>query len=213
MKTAYVLAAVAISLIGTQAAAPFEARAQPVDTVRWQVMGVRRCPRADSLFGRYWRSHASSIRAWYSRRRDETTLRTPDRKVSWQKVGPSRLVGTEAFIRVSGRNQTTDSGRIELAMHFVDSIYRSSAQATLDLQIGDTTHLEIRDPQVDYVTGPNVNGIPVIVTYLLTPAQSLAPAGLPREVKGTMGPYPFILYDWELWDINSIYRGSFCGVE
>jgi hypothetical protein len=210
MKPLSLLTALTVALLGGHAAAAPGARAQARDTVQWKVTGVRYCARADSLFGRFWRSHASSVRVGYSRARDVTTVRTPDRKVSWQ-AGASRLVGTEAIIEVPGRDARTDSARIELYLRFVDSIYRTSEQAHLDLQVDDSTHLDFPQPQVDYPMGARITGVPLVVTVSLTPAQSFALARA-REVKGTMGPFAFMFYDWELWDINAVYRGSVCGV-
>jgi hypothetical protein len=212
MRSPTLLAALTVPFIGLCTGAPRRARAQ-VDTVRWRVTAAIRCSQADSLFGRYWRSHASSIRVGYSRRRDVTTLKTPDRHVSWQQSGSSRLVGTEAVIRVPGQQARLDSARIELTMRFIDSTYRSPAQANLTFVIDDSVRIEIPEPEVEYVTGPQVRGIGLLLTVPLTPEQSRALARLPRQVTGTMGPIPFFLYDWELWDLNSVYRGSVCGVE
>ncbi len=210
MKRGFPLAFAAVAFLGLPSRI---ANAQAVDTVRWHVTGVRRCAAADSLFGRFWRSHASAIRASYSRSRDMTTLWNPDRQVGWRQAGSSRLVGSEARIRVSGRQPHTDSARIELTLRFIDTVYRAPEQARLTFQIDDSVHFEIAEPQVDYVTVNGVTGIPLKLMVLLTPEQSLALASLPRSVKGTMGPYSFFLYDWELWDINSVYRGALCGIE
>jgi hypothetical protein len=210
MRPLSLLAAFSVTL-GAQVVGAPRAQAQARDTLQWRVTGVRGCARADTLFGRLWRSHATVVRVAYSRLRDTTVIRTPDRKVSWQPAGTSRLVGSEAAIQIAGQGQRADSARIRLSLRFVDSIYRTPEQAHVDLQ-ADTAHLAIDNPEVDYAMGARMRGIPLVVTFLLTPEQSLQVARA-HEVRGTMGPYPFMLYDWELWDINAIYRASFCGVE
>ncbi len=202
------LFALAMPLLGLHAVTPPRARAQGV-AEQWRLTGVVRCPRADTLFGRYWRSHAPAIRVRYSAVRDTTSLATRGRTSSWQ-IGSSRLAGTDAVIELPGREPKSDSARIELTLRFVDSIYRTSEQARLDLKIDDTVHLVIVAPRVDYATGVKVEGVPLIVSMLLTPEQSLMLAR-GHVVKGTMGPFPFFLFDWEMWDINAIYRASFCG--
>jgi hypothetical protein len=210
MRPLSLLAALTVPFLALETVQAPGALAQARDTVQWKVTGVRYCSRADSLFGRFWRSHSSSVRTGYSRERDVTTIRTPDRKLSWQ-MGASRLVGSEAIIQVHGRDARTDSARIELYLRFVDSIYRSAEQAHVDLQVDDSVHMQFVEPQVDYPMGARISGIPLVVTITLTPEQSLALARA-REVKGSMGPYSFILYDWEVWDINAVYRGTVCGV-
>jgi hypothetical protein len=211
MKPLSLLAAFTIPLLGVQAGMPSSVRAQAPDTVQWRVMGVHWCARADTLFGRQWRSHASIIRVSYSRRRDTTTITTPHRNLSWQQ-GSSRLKASESAIRLPGQLRPADSARIQLSLGFVDSIYRTPEQAQLDLFFDDSVHFQIQEPHIDYVMGVKSPGIPLVVTALLTPEQSLALARA-HTVRGTMGPIPFVLFDWELWEINAIYRGSFCGVE
>jgi hypothetical protein len=174
-------------------------------------MSARRCSRADTLFGRFWRSHASIIRVFYSERTNTTSLRTPDRGLSWEP-GSTRLVRVEPVIRIPGRLQREDSAEIELALSFADSIYRSPEQAPLELVINDTLHLRWEQPQVEYPMATARRGIPLIVTVNLNKEQSLALARA-RWLTGTMGPFPFSLKDWELWEINAIYRASFCGIE
>jgi len=214
MRPLSLLAAIAVPLLGAEAVMPVRVQAQVPEALQWRERGVRRpCPRADSLFGRFWRSHASAIRVRYSPQQDSITLRTPDRQVSWQQAGSSHLVGTEAIIRVPGQQPHSDSARIKMAFRFIDSIYRAPEQSHITLQVDDSAPMELPEPEVDYVPGPNPREIRLALTVLLTPEQSLALARLPRSVKGMMGPYPFIFYDWELWDINSIYRASFCGLD
>jgi hypothetical protein len=205
------IAAVTTALIGTLAAVGTRAQAQARDTAQYRVMGARRCPKADSLFGRLWRSHASIIRVRYSPNRDTTIIRTPHRSLSWQP-GATRLVVSESVIQIPGELRPADSARIELHLGFVDSVYRTPDQARLILQIDDSVQVEVPDPRVDFVMGVKTRGIPLVVTALLTPAQSLALAR-GHEVKGIMGPFPFSLYSWEMWEINAIYRGSSCGIE
>jgi hypothetical protein len=211
MRPVTLLAALTLTCLGAQAVTPPAARAQAPETVQWRRSGVRRCPRADSLFGRLYRSHRGGVRVGYAKSRDTTMIRTPDRRLSWEMLS-SHLVGSEALIRIPGQGQRTDSARILLSLRFVDSIYRTPEQAPLHLQVDDSVHMDIREPQVDYPMGAKIHGIPLVVTVLLTPEQSLALAGA-HEVRGTLGPYPFMLYDWELWDINAVYRASFCGID
>ena len=209
MKLVSLLAALAAPWLWSQAVPLARAQA-PSDAAQWRVSSVRYCPQADSLFGRMWRSHASGVRVAYSRAQNVTLIRTPDRRESWQTTA-SRLVGTEALIRVPGQGGRTDSGRVELVLRFVDSIYRTAEQAHLQLRIDDSVSVDVPEPAVDYPMGAKISGIPLAVTASLTPEQSLALARA-HEVKGTMGPFPFIFYDWEIWDINSVYRGSRCGI-
>jgi hypothetical protein len=211
MRPASLLAAVTAALLGGQAVGPPDLGAQAPEAVQWRIMSARRCARADSLFGRYWRSHASIIRVFYSQQRDTTTIRTPDRRLMWEP-GATRLVRVETAIRIPGRMQTVDSARIELSLSFADSMYRAPEQAALDLLIDDTLHIQVQEPQVDYPMVVARRGIPLVVTTLLTKEQSLALARA-RWLTGTMGPFRFSLKDWELWEINAIYRASFCGIE
>jgi hypothetical protein len=211
MRPASLLAAFTVALMGGQAVTPPDVQAQAAEAVQWRIMSARRCARADSLFGRYWRSHASIIRVFYSQRRDTTTIRTPDRGLMWEP-GSTRLVRVETAIRIPGRMQTVDSAQIELSLSFADSLYRTPEQAALDLVIDDTVHLRIQEPQVDYPIAVSRRGIPLVVTALLTKEQSLVLARA-RWLTGTMGPLPFSFKDWELWEINAIYRASFCGIE
>ena len=209
MKRVLLLGAVTVPLLA-QAVMPRGAVAQARDT-QWREARVRRCPRADTLFGRFWRSHPSPVRYGYSPQTDTTFIRTVTRTASWQ-VSSSNLVGSESEIRVIGRNPQVDSAQIALTLRFVDSTYRSPEQAHVDLRIDDTVHVEILEPQVDYPMVAGVRGVPLTVKFLLTAAQSFALARA-HEVRGTMGPYPFYLFDWELWDINSVYRTTVCGIE
>jgi hypothetical protein len=211
MRRVSLIAALTVPLLGAAAGAATGAQAQARDTAEFRIMGARRCPKADSLFGRLWRSHASIIRVRYSPARDTTIIRTPHRSLSWQP-GSSHLVVSESVIQIPGELRPADSARIELHLGFVDSIYRTPEQARLILQIDDSVQVDVQDPQVDFVMGVKTSGIPLVVTALLTPAQSLALAR-GHEVKGIMGPFPFSLYSWELWEINAIYRGSSCGIE
>lgn len=210
MRPVSLLAAITVPLLGLQAAWPASVQAQVYDTDQWRVSSVRLCPRADSLFGRLYRSHQTRVRVSYSRPRDTTTIRTLVRTGSWETTS-SRLVGTEIAVRIPGRERPADSARIELSFRFLDSLYRSPDQARLDLQVDDSAHIVVEEPQIDYPTGVNARGVALVVTVLLTPEQSLALVRA-REVRGTMGPYPFFFYSWELWDINAVYRASLCGV-
>ena len=205
------IAAATAALLTALAAAPPAAGAQGSEVVRWRVMSARRRARADTLFGRFWRSHASIIRVFYSERTNTTSLRTPDRGLSWEP-GSTRLVRVEPVIRIAGRHQTVDSAELELTLSFADSIYRTPGQAALELVINDTLHMPWAEPQVDYPMATARRGIPLIVTVTLTRDQSLALAGA-RWLTGTTGPFPFSLKNWKLWEIKAIYRASFCGIE
>lgn len=209
MRTISLLAVSTVAVLGAQAALPPGSRAQARDPIQWRVTAARYCAKADSVFGRLWRSHPSTVRVGFSRNRDTVVLHTPVRATSWE-AGGSRLVNTEAVIRAAGSLPIADSARIELTLSFLDSLFRSPEQARLDLQF-DSVHMEFAEPAVDYPLGPTATGVPLIVTVLLTAEQSLALARA-REIRGTMGPFPFFLYGWELWDINALYRASFCGV-
>jgi hypothetical protein len=213
MRPSSLLAVFTIPLLGLQAVMPPSVHAQARGAAQWQVKTVRRCARADTLFGRYWRSHASIVRVGYSPGRDTTTILTPDRNLAWE-VGSSRLVKIESVIQIPGQLRPADSARIELSLSFVDSIFRSPEQAPLRIELGlpnhDSMRIEILEPQVEYVTVGRTRGVPVVVKVLLTPSQSLALAGA-FWVRGSMGPFPFSLKDWEVWEINAVYRGSFCG--
>jgi len=210
MRPASLFATFTVLLVGLQAALPPGLRAQVVDTDPWRMRSVPPCPRADSLFGRLYRSHQVRVRVSYSRPRDTTTIRTRVVTGSWETTS-SRLVGSEFAIRIPGQERPTDSARIEMSFRFLDSLYRSPDQARLDLRVDGSVHIVIEEPQIDYPTGVNARGVPLVVTAPLTPEQSLTLARA-REVSGTMGPVPFFLYQWELWDINAVYRAAICGV-
>lgn len=205
------LVAIVVPLLAEQAVILPNARAQGRGDMA-QVMHVRRCPRADTLFGRLWRSHSSIVRVSYAARRDTTAIRSRYRNYSWEP-GATRLVATESEIELPGRLQPADSARLVLHLSFADSIYRSADQAPLELEAGDSVRWEFPQPQVDYPMDVKTSGVPLIVTVALDPAQSLALARVPGNVRGTMGPFPFILYSFELWEANAVYRAAICGVE
>ncbi len=190
---------------------PPAARAQAPEVVQWRIMSAKRCARSDTLFGRYWRSHASIVRVFYSQRTDTTSIRTPDRGLMWEP-GATRLVRVEPVIRIPGRMRTVDSAEIELSLSFADSIFRTAEQAALELVLNDTLHMRWEVPKVEYPMVTARRGIPLVVTVMLTKQQSLALAAA-RWVTGTMGPFPFSLKDWEIWEVNAVYRASFCGIE
>ncbi len=197
--------------LGSATVRPPALYGQNHERVAWREGHVGRCARADSLFGRLWRSNARLVRTGYAQRGDSTVIGTMVRTTSWETTS-SRLVGTEAAIRVAGRNAKADSARIELTLRFLDTLYRSPAQAHVTLQADDSPVWELEEPQVDYPEGIQTKGVPVVVTVLLNPAQSFAVAHA-NQVKGTMGPYEWYLFRWELWDINAIYRATVCGLE
>jgi hypothetical protein len=210
MRPRSLLAVSTVALLGTQAALPPSGRAQARDPVQWRVTTARYCQKADSVFGTLWRSHPSSVRVGYSRNRDTVILHTPVRATSWE-AGGSRLVNTEAVIRAAGSLPMADSARIELSLSFLDSLFRSPEQARFDILLDDSVRLELPDPAVDYPLGRTARGVPLVVTVLLTAEQSLTLARA-HNLRGTMGPFPFFLYGWEVWDINALYRASFCGI-
>ncbi len=184
---------------------------QSHEPVPWRQAHVARCARADTLFGRMWRSHSRTIRTGYAQRGDSTAIATMVRTASWETTS-SNLVGTEAAIRVPGRSAKVDSAQLELTLRFIDTLFRAPAQAHVALLVDDSVHLDLAEPQVDYPDDVKVHGVPVVVTVLLTPSQSFAVARA-NKVSGTMGPYPWELYAFELWDINAIYRATVCGLE
>ncbi len=210
MKPIVPLAAFLGLQLGSAAVRPPSLHGQTHEQVVWRQAHVSRCAKADTLFGRQWRSNARLIRVGYDQKGDTTAIGTMVRTGSWETTS-SRLVGTEAVIRVPGREVKADSARIEWTLRFLDTLYRSPAQAHIKLQV-DGSPMELEEPQVDYPEGVPARGVPVVVTVLLTPSQSfaLAHAG---EVKGTMGPYDFDLFRWELWDLNAIYRATVCGID
>ena len=170
---------------------------------------IRQCARLDTLFGRLWRSHPSLVRVRW--RGDTMAVRAPLRTASWETTS-SRLVGTDAIALVPGGEARSDTARIELTLRFLDSIYRAPEQAPLELVIDDTLRAQFPTPLVDNPVAVKARGVPLVVKVLLTPAQSfaLARAG---KVTGTMGPFPFYLFSWELWDVNAAYRATVCGIE
>jgi hypothetical protein len=210
MRAPFLLAAIAAPLLAVQVITFPSARAQAGGP--WREGHVRRCSRADTLFGRLWRSHGSLVRVSYSPQHDSTTIKSRYRNYSWEP-GATRLVATESEIEIPGQMRPADSARIMLHLSFADTLYRSSEQAHLELQLGDSARMDFEAPQVDYPMGIKTSGTPLVVTVLLTPEQSLALARVPGDVKGTMGPFPFILYSFELWEANAVYRASVCGLE
>ncbi|NJD20601.1 MAG: hypothetical protein FIA95_15125 [Gemmatimonadetes bacterium] len=212
MRPVSLIVPFALVLAATSFLAPEAADAQAGGAVAWRVRGVKPCPRADSLFGRLYRSHTVGVRTQYSPGRDSTEVRTRLRTGSWETSSSSRLVGTEAGILVPGQRGLIDSVRIEFSLRFVDSLFRAPEQVALVLLVDDSARMEGCEPRVDYAMAPNVRGVPLVVTVLLTPTLSLALARA-HEVKGTMGPFPFMLYGWEVWDINAVYRAGICGID
>lgn len=211
MRPIALLSALAVLQLGSLTLGPVGLRGQVREPPPWRLVHVARCARADTLFGRMWRSHSVRVRAGYESKTDSTWIATPVRTASWETTS-SNLVGTEAAIRVPGREPKSDSARVELTLRFLDTLYRSPAQARVALQLDDSVHLDLAEPTVDYPEGVKARGVPIVVTVMLTPAQSFALARA-NGLKGTMGPYPFELYAFELWDINAIYRATVCGLE
>jgi hypothetical protein len=209
--TVSVIGGLVAGFLGSEAVAPPPAHGQVREQVVWRTGHIRRCPQADALFGRLWRSHGTTVRLYYSAARDTTSIRPPVRTASWATTS-SRLVGTEPVIRVRGRDPRGDSARIEVALRFLDTLYRAPEQATIDLVIDDSVHLSLQDPKVDYPSDVVARGIPLVVTVLLTPRESFELARA-NKVAGSMGGYPFFFYGWEIWDINAIYRATVCGLD
>ena len=210
MRTVRRTLALLLPLLSSWTVLAGHARAQR-EPGQWHFTGVRPCARADSLFGRLWRSHQGVLHVSYSRQTDTTIVMTPHRNLSWEPTS-SRLVATEATVWLPGHGLTTDSARIQLRLGFVDTLYRSVDQAHVSMVVDDSVHMEFDQPQVDYPMDVKTTGVAEVVTVLLTPAQTKALARANR-ITGTMGGFAFQLRAFELWELNELYRASICGLE
>lgn len=193
---------------GVMVPAPTFAQAQRTYTLRPHT--VRSCKAADSLFGHMWRTQVSRIPAYYDRSGDYSVFTTPLRTVSWQ-VGTSRIAGTEMRTQVPGKGAPGQPSTIVLSVRLVDSVPRLGDALPLLLTLNDTLPFELRDPMVSAVTGVSAAGVPLYVSYDLTLDQLRILAGA-RKAEGTIGPHKVFFYDWELLDINAVFRGLVCGV-
>jgi hypothetical protein len=82
-------------------------------------------------------------------------------------------------------------------------------QTVLVLNKGDTLRLPI--PTVLPELGARTTGYPVHLIYALADSAFRVIAGA-RSVRGEIGPHGFYLMDWEIHDINTLYRAARCGV-
>jgi hypothetical protein len=171
---------------------------------------VRTCQAADSLMGHMERSRGQRVWATFWPDPPKSELTPPNRTVSWQ-VGKSRVAGIQAVATAYGPPGPADSASVVITIRIVDTISRSpdSLATTLILDSRDTVALGI--PNVLPETGMRIKGIPA---YLLfnpnwPTFQAIAKA---RKAAGQIGPHAFSLYDWELHDLNTLYRAVVCGV-
>ena len=197
----------AVACLGTSS--PLAAQGARPAPLLWRVGHIVRCARADTMFGYHWRSHNTVLRI--ALMGDSMLLRTQDRRLPWRRSGSGRLVGTEGLIRLAGHEARSPSPAIEVSIKLLDEIFRASEQARVELII-DTLHAVFEQPTVAYPNIASTDGIPIVVSFALDPVQSLALASA-HEVRGTVGPHEFFLYDWELWDLNALYRATVCGLE
>jgi len=192
------------------AAAPRHAYAQSAPAISWKGPVVAHdCPKADSRFGHMWRSQGYRVLAVHSSRLRATVLRTVPRSTPFKK-GKTRVTSIDGFINVLDSGQSTDPV-LELQVSFLDSILRRQDEVLLSLRVDDHITLAVDPPKLYTPLAPNVTeGVPLVAGVILSPRESQVLAGA-RKVTGTVAGYPFFFYDWELHDLNTLYRAALCG--
>jgi hypothetical protein len=125
-------------------------------------------------------------------------------------MGKSRITSIDGFITVPDSGLSLDP-ILELQISFVDSILPRQDEVVLSLRVDDHITLAVGPPKLYTPWAPNVTeGVPLVAGVLLSPRESQVLAGA-RKVTGTLAGYPFSFYDWELHDLNTLYRAALCG--
>lgn len=203
--------AIRVALVGALVQLPFPLRAQDPTPLVLRPRTVRSCREAESLFGRMWRSQVSRIPAYYDRPSNQTILTTPLRSVSWQ-IGSSRVAGMDLRTQLPGKGVPGTPLSITLSLRLVDTVLRTGSELPVSLMLNDTLPFELHDPDVAAVANVGASGVPQYVSYSLTPEELRTFAGA-KKAEGTIGPHRFFFYDWELLDLNAVYRAMLCGVD
>ena len=176
---------------------------------QWSEPGMRTCPAADSAIGKMRKMNKPRVRFLYIPERDASLIVTHLRATSWQ-VGRSRVVGIEGRIPVAGRGPDSNPS-FEFALMVLDSVERVPSEMPRVMVLDKRDTLRAYDPQVRPVLNqPKVKGVPLTIRYGLTVEETrrLAKA---KEATGMLGPHRFMLYDWELHDLEAVYRVARCG--
>jgi len=175
----------------------------------WSEPGMRTCPAADSAIGKMRKIGRPRVRLLYLPEHDASVVVTHLRATSWV-VGKSRVVGMEGRIAVPGR-PPAEKLAYEFALMLLDSVQRAPADLPLTLVLDRRDTLLVTDPQVrPYLDQPKLSGVPLIVRFGLTTDETRRLAAA-KEAAGMLGPHPFFLYDWELVDLQAVYRVARCG--
>jgi len=157
-----------------------------------------------------WRSKGDRVAVTYWKQSQRTDISAPVRTLSWQ-TGSSRVVGTRVEVSLPGPPGPADSATLLLTIRLVDSVPRLPEELQTVAVLDKTDTLRLPVPTVLPELGARVEGHPLHLIYALpdTTFRALAGAG---SVTGTIGPHKFYLLDWEIHDINTLYRAVRCGV-
>lgn len=180
-------------------------------TAQWSRPGMHTCPAADSAIGKMRKMNKPRVRFLYIPERDASLIVTQLRATSWQ-VGRSRVVGMEGRVPVAGHGPDSNPA-FEFALMVLDTVERVPSEMQLVMILDKRDTLRAYDPQVRPVLDqPKVKGVPLTIRYGLTVEETrrLAKA---KEATGMLGPHRFTLYDWELRDLEAVYRVARCGVK
>lgn len=172
---------------------------------------MRTCPAADSAIGKMRKMNRPRVRFLYVPERDASLVVTHLRATAWQ-VGRSRVVGMEGRVPVAGRGPDINPA-FEFALMLLDSVQRQPAELPLTMVLDGRDTLRADDPQVRLVMDqPKAKGVPLSVRFGLTVEETRQLARA-KEATGMLGPHRFTLYDWELHDLEAVYRVARCGVK
>jgi hypothetical protein len=170
---------------------------------------MRTCPAADSAIGKMRKIGRPTVRIFYLPDHDASMIVTHLRATSWT-IGKSRVVGMEGRIPVPG-HPPAEKLAFEFALMLLDSVQRAPSELPLMLVLDRRDTLRASDPQVRPFTDlPKLNGVPFIVRFGLTTDETRRLAAA-KEASGMLGPHTFFLYDWELVDLEAVYRVARCG--
>lgn len=191
-------------------AATFSSAPVASQTIPIRLLVVRTCPKADSLLGHMWRSQGQRVSATFWPDPPRSELAAVTRSASWQ-IGSSRVAGIRATANVSGPPGAADSGKVILTIRLVDTTARPGDSLSTLLFLNDRDTLSLGTPTVLPEAGVRVKGVAEHLLYDL-PWSSFQSMVSARRVNGQIGPHRFFLYDWEIHDLNTLYRAVVCGV-
>jgi hypothetical protein len=176
--------------------------------VRLQLTNAHVCPLADSLIGRPWLTKGLLVEAGYDINTGGTVLSVPIRAAK-PPVGSTHLAGFYTIVALPP-GQPFRLPDADLWLPIVDSVYADSDTRAVTLTVDDTMSWDLGFPRIDEVPKVHAAGIMRNVMVHLD-ADRFRMLARAQRVRGAVGPFAFQLYDWEIHDVNTVYRASLCG--